>query len=116
MQSKEDLLELLKSVKSLVFNFEQNKSLHDALVGASDILAKSHQPESTRDEVFLEKYKAYYEVLMQSGGRLGAHPQMILDQLAKMGVNPTDPAAVLDAYEEAIEAAEQEFVVCHYLR
>ena len=71
MQSKEDLLELLKSIKSLVFNFEQNKSLPDALVGASDILAKFHQPESMRDEVFPEKFKAYYEVLTQSGGRLG---------------------------------------------
>ena len=58
MQSKDDLLELLKSIKLLVFNFEQNKSLPDALVGASDILAKFHQPESIGDEVFCEKYKA----------------------------------------------------------
>ena len=30
MESTDDLLELLKNVKSCVFNFEQNKSLHDA--------------------------------------------------------------------------------------
>ena len=59
MQSKEDLLEMLKSVKSLVFNFEQNKSLPDALVGARHTIGKFHQPESMRDEVFLKKYKAY---------------------------------------------------------
>ena len=112
MQSKEDLLELLKSIKLLVFNFEQNKSLPDAL----DVLAKFHQPESMRDEVFHEEYKAYYEVLTQPGGRLGAHPQMILDQLDKMGVTPTDPGAIMDTYVEAMELAEHEFVACHYLR
>ena len=69
-----------------------------------------------RDEVFLGKYRAYYEVLAQLGGRLGAHPQMVLDQLNKMGVAPTDPAVVFGAYEDAMEAAEEEFVACHYLR
>ena len=61
--------------------------------------------------MFIEKHKAYYEVLTQSGGRLGAHPQMILDHLDKMGVTPTDLAAVMDAYEEAMELAEHEFIV-----
>ena len=41
---------------------------------------------------------------------------MILVQLDKMGVTLTDPGAVMDAYEEAMELAEQEFVACHYLR
>jgi len=71
MKSKEDLLELLKSIKSRVFNFDQNKSLPDALISATDALAKFHQSETMRDEVFLEKYKSYYEVLTHSGGRLG---------------------------------------------
>ena len=71
MKAKEDLLELLKNIKSLVFNFEQNKSLPDALISATDALGKFHQPETMCDEVFLEKYKWYYEVLTQPGGRLG---------------------------------------------
>ena len=88
MKSKEDLLELLKNIKPLVFNFEQNKSLHDALISATDALAKFHQPETMRDKVFLEKYKSHYEVLKQSGGRLGGHPAMILFNLRKMGIDP----------------------------
>ena len=49
MKAKEDLLELLKNIKSLVFNFDQNKSLPDALISATDALAKFHQPETMRD-------------------------------------------------------------------
>ena len=49
MEATADLLELLKGVKSLVFNFEQTKSLPDALVGATDNLYKFRHPESMKD-------------------------------------------------------------------
>ena len=68
-------------------------------------MVKFHQPENVRDEVFLKKYKAYYEVLTQSGGRLGAHPAMILEHLKKMGINPIDDGAVLAGYEQAMEVS-----------
>jgi hypothetical protein len=42
---------------------------------------------------------------------------MILVNLRRMGIDPTDAAAtVLNGYDKAMKDAEEEYVACHYLR
>ena len=68
-EAASDLIKLLEGIKSLVFNFEATKSLPDALVCALRNFYRYQQPKSMSDEEFLRKYKSFYEVITQSGGK-----------------------------------------------
>ena len=111
-----DVLRLLAAIKSLVFNFESTKCLADALVGSLRAFYRFTQPKTMSDEEFLKKYKSMYEVIVQSGGRIGYHPAMILKQLTKLGIAATDGAGVMGALDQCVAASEEEFSAVHFLR
>ena len=57
------MIQLLKGIKSLVFNFEVTKSLMGAPVCALRNFYKYQQPKTMSDEEFLQKYKPFYKVI-----------------------------------------------------
>ena len=111
-----DLLELLKAIKGLVFNFEISKSLPDALACAMKTFYRFTQTKTMADEEFLRRYKSNYEVIKQSGGAIGAHTGLIAAQIIKLKIDLTDTAAVGAVLEAVSNTAEEEYMACHLLR
>ena len=60
-------------------------------------------------------YKSHYEVIKQSGGRVGYHPGILAVQFSKMKIDMTDSNQVGANLEKAADLAEEEFLACHFL-
>ena len=68
IQADADMLLLLIGIKLVVCKFDQTKSLSAVLCGALKNLYRFYQLDNRKEDKFLCMYKAYYEVIMQSGG------------------------------------------------
>ena len=116
VEEEADLIGLLEGIKSLVFNFEATKSLPGTLVCAMNQFYKFKQSKTIPDDEFLWKYKSMYDVIVQSGGKVGNHPGLIMSSSKKTKIDVLNDTQVSVHFDEAHLAAEEEFLACHFLR
>lgn len=75
MEDSADVLLLVKRLKKIVYNFEDQKNVPDALLAADANFHKYCQENdiSNDDYYYYQEFHSYYDVINQAGGLLGMH-------------------------------------------
>lgn len=81
VNSRADVFGLMDLMKSLIFEYDDNKNPYHSLSKAVVEFHKLYQQNNQQDEDFLKEFKAAYEVVHQNGGLLGGHPALIMQSL-----------------------------------
>jgi hypothetical protein len=76
MEEGADVL-LVKLLKKIVFNFEEQKNVVDALLSADENFHRYRQGNDVSNDSYYREFESYADVINQSGGLIGVHPILL---------------------------------------
>jgi hypothetical protein len=89
-----DALELLKSIKNIVFNFQSQKYKPQALHEAKRRFYVLSQDRNMTVQVFLERYQNNIDVIEHCGGSIGVEPILVENILTELGLTMSTASTV----------------------
>jgi hypothetical protein len=98
MQSKYDIVELLKSIQTVMFSYQGQQNKTHTLIDAQKRLMSMHQDQSMSPQLYLEKFKVMVQVVEHCGGQIGFNKQIVADKVKKGDTEIMATAEVKDAY------------------
>jgi hypothetical protein len=101
IENTSDAIELLKSIKAVMFSFESQKYGPLALHEAKKRFYSLRQDKHTSCQQYLKSFKNMVEVMEHSGGGIGIDKQMVDVIISEGGVtSPTISSADLEIAEK----------------
>ena len=114
MSAEARSLDLLREIKSILFNFESQMYLPVALDEAKHRFYTLYQGKHMTTQQFLKEFQNCVDVLRHCGGSTGDDPGMINQLLKEMGVEPE--GATADQRTQATEDANERCLAVAFLR
>lgn len=97
MEREADVFQLIKSMKQLIFKVEEQRNVCNALEMSIANLYKCTQGKMQDDEYY-NRFKAFVDIVHESGGILGAHPilvgkwlDVLADQMVALSSGDSEP-------------------------
>jgi hypothetical protein len=105
INSKSDVLALLKLIQKSMYTKSTNRHPIHALVDAETALHKFRQGDGMSNSDFLEKFKSLIDIYEHTGGDIGSATHRYRDYLLA-GESDTDP----DAFKKAVSRCKDEYI------
>jgi hypothetical protein len=77
IEEEADVLLLVKLLKKIVFNFEEQKNVVDALLSADENFYRYCPGNDVSNDLYYREFESYADVFNQSGGLIGVHPILL---------------------------------------
>eukprot|EP00957_Ditylum_brightwellii_P176260 13420898-Ditylum_brightwellii.AAC.1 len=108
---KEDVIKLLKAIKSSVFKFEEDDNLYMSIGCSAERFWRFYQPKNMSNLTCLEKFKNLINVCEENGGNIGKHLACFkANKIKVVGEDRRTPDEVAEAVRVAQLAGKEKFL------
>lgn len=115
---KKDVVELIKTIKGITFNFKETNYLPKSLWNAQASYYRNHQREEVGNQAFLDRYNNSIEVIEGYGGNVGNHQALLeTDEIyqAQLKDPSLKPATLTQGLLEALERCREKYLAYGFL-